>query len=343
MVEKGRHANSGKAAMSDLNLGEVRTIGGRPFRAGFLAAEWGTALDESLSYATRLQAKRENILALAGEVYHYTSVAGFQGIVDTCGFWASDNRFMNDSEELENGSRLAAEVLDKCAQSACSSKFAKVLKEVRKRIAAKRKVGYLVACFSLMRDSLDQWRGYGGAGGVCINVGGSSPDQRPFSFGPDQLLFRAVYQWRPKVVLCLSIIRRYRQEYDRDRQAMPEFWPDDHDEEYIESLRKKLSAQIVVFKNEAFVHESEVRFVIPYSYEEHYEGGLRFRNSPLGLVPYVNTGHRKGITGLLPIKEVIVGPSARQDLVGESVRTFLDHRGYSHVPVTLSTVPYRST
>jgi len=306
--------------MNDSELGEVRTIGGRPFRIGFHEAKWAGISGELPPRESRMKFKRENILAMSGEVYHYTSIAGFQGIISTHGFWASDNRFMNDAEELENGSRLAGEVLDKCARRSHRSEFAELLSEVRKRVTAKRKLGLLVACFSRERDSLSQWRGYGGAGGICISVGGSDPNHRPFIFGPDQLLFAATYQWRLKVVSCLSIIRRYEKEYDKDRKAMPDFWPDDHDEEYVKSLYNRLSHQIVVFKNEAFVQESEVRFVIPYSYVEHYEGGLQFRSSALGLIPYINTGRRKGIEGLLPVKEVIVGPSAHRDLVGESVR-----------------------
>lgn len=70
--------------------------------------------------------------------------------------------------------------------------------------------------------------------------------------------------------------------------------------------------------------------------------GLQFRVNPFGLVPFINTGDRIGMKGKLPIREVIVGPAARQNLIAESVTTFLETKEYRNVKISLSSVPFRS-
>lgn len=44
-----------------------------------------------------------------GVLYHYTTVAGFLGILESGSFRATDARFLNDSSELEFGIRYIKE------------------------------------------------------------------------------------------------------------------------------------------------------------------------------------------------------------------------------------------
>ena len=80
------------------NATEINEVGGTKFRFGYINALGGGAGigDEHDDSYFRRTARRENVLSGAGNVYHYTSLAGFQGIISEFGFWASDNRFMND-------------------------------------------------------------------------------------------------------------------------------------------------------------------------------------------------------------------------------------------------------
>ena len=202
--------------------------------------------------------------------------------------------------------------------------------------------GNLVACFSRARDSLEQWRGYGVSGAVCISLATYQPGTRPLFYAPHHMRYNVFYDTYPKIVMLLSIIRRFEREYDLDRQVMSDHWLDNHDSEYVNHLTLIISRSIAAFKDLSFKQEFEVRLVIPYNQVDKYEGGLKFRVSPLGLIPYVCTGSQKWMSGLLPILEVIVGPSPRQELIADSVRTFLDHNGYSATAVSTSRVPFRS-
>jgi hypothetical protein len=317
---------------------------GKPYRAGFLSLFQGIANGSGRDI---LRANRENPISSTGDLYHYTSLSGFRGIVDTKGFWASDNRYLNDAQEVSHGRELAAQVLDYKARRPHFAPFRTVLEVVRDAMHDRPQTGQLIVCFSKARDSLEQWRGYGEDVGVCIRVGGflksTDPSEiRPMFFGPDQLPFNVKYVGRSKIVTLLSVIRRFSEEYACDRQVMANWWPDDHDDEYAKHLVAELEYHVVNFKNSAFSEEKEVRLVIPHSHADKYNGGLQFRMSKFGLIPYLCTGDRIGIKGILPIKEVIIGPSQNKELVGESVASFMKHRGYKDVEVTLSQVPYRS-
>jgi len=88
-----------------------------------------------------------------------------------------------------------------------------------------------------------------------------------------------------------------------------------------------------------------VRVIIPYDSATEYMGGLKFRVSPLGIVPYLRTGDHLAVKkhgGRLPLREIIVGPGPHQDLVAESIETFLRQNGYTRTTVTVSEVPYRT-
>lgn len=323
-------------------FGAVRIIGGKPYRYGFLKAFW-LGLDPHDPRA-KLRAVRENFLSDWRELYHYTSLDGFRGIVEQNGFWASDNRFMNDAEETLHGVRLARSVLRHKAKRSQNSAFGDVLRAIDSRLAEPSKQGSLVACFSKARDDLGQWRGYA-AGGVCLRLGENREGEHAVFFGPDHVPYRVIYNECQKRKLLLSIIDEYEREYALDRAAMLNNWPEDQDENYEISLHSRISTGILGFKDKAFEGESEARIVLSYEQTKKYSDGLQFRVSPLGIVPYLRTGdHAATIKagGLLPLHEVIVGPSPHQELISESIESYLRQKGYQNTIVSLSRVPYRA-
>lgn len=325
-----------------LDLGKVRSIGGKSYRTGFLKAAW--RILELNDPTTLRRAMRENVLSRDRELYHYTSLAGLKGIIEENGFWASDNRFMNDAEEGWNGIHLARKVLQHKAKHSREEAFAGILQIVDEMIAAPREHGHLVACFSTARDDLGHWRSYA-SGGVCLRLGMGSEEEAPLFFGPDHLPHEAIYDDLRKRVLLMSIIRSFEHEYTLDRVAMPGRWPDDHDDNYAKELHSKISYSILGFKDQAFENEIEARIVLSYQQVDCYVGGLRFRVSPLGIVPYLRTGDHLAVKkhgGRLPLREVIVGPARQQGLLAQSVETFLRQSGYANTPVSVSKVPYRA-
>lgn len=327
---------------SNIGPGKVTIIGGKPYRSGFLNAFWGDL--QSHDPRTLGRARRESLLSNSQELYHYTSLSGLKGIVEENGFWASDNRFMNDAEENWNGIRLAREVLQHRAKRSREPAFTSILRSVDELIAGPREHGHLVACFSTARDDLGQWRGYA-AGGVCLHLGTPGEDEASLFFGPEHIPYEAIYDDSRKQMFLLSVIKGFEREYALDRATMPANWPDDHDESYAKQLHLRISGGIVGFKDQAFQNEAEARIVLSYEQVRRYEGGVRFRVSPLGIIPYLRTGDHIAVKqngGRLPLRELIVGPAPHQELIAQSIETFLRQSGYPDTPVRLSQVPYRT-
>lgn len=323
----------------EYKIEEVHDISGRPYRLGFLLADMRKPREiDKIVFRHRYKTG-----FIFTSVFHYTSLAGLQGIIKDEGFWASDNRFMNDTEEFGHGVEVALKVLTHAIRRTRNPQFAEVLTAVQIQLSARPAEGNLIACFSLSEDSLEQWRGYGSSGGVCIEVGdlGDAEGMRPAFYGPDMLPQRVVYDDRSKAILVLQEVRLLEDEYNRDRRVMWDQWPDDHDTEYCNRLTSRLLFLVALFKGSAFGREEEVRIVFSYSNADRFEG-IDFRASPLGLIPYLNTGKRQGMKGKLPIRKVVVGPSPHQATILQSVRTFMDHKGYQNTPVLLSRVPFRS-
>lgn len=325
-------------------------INGKPYRTGFLKGDFFNfeSQTEAEKYTRSWELRRESAIESKSPLYHYTTLAGFQGIIQSNGFWASDSRFLNDAEEIWHGAELTAKVLSYLTRRTTSPRFSEIIKRVRSKVMEPLTVGPLIACFSTVRDSLEQWRGYGSSGGICIGVGQAfrsskgppaARERAPMFYGPSMLPYRVLYRARKKIVLVISVVRRFETEYLKDCAAMPNYWPHDHDFNYVERIASKLQHKLVSFKNPAFEQESEVRVFIYHEQAEQF-GGIKFRPSRLGLIPYICTGGR--LSTPVTIENVMIGPSPFQTLVASSVRTFLDHHGYNEIPVELSAVPYRS-
>ncbi|MXN63669.1 DUF2971 domain-containing protein [Stappia sp. GBMRC 2046] len=327
------------------NLDGSYVIENQKYRNGFLVAFFGTTEleGEVETNIQRLRFRRENSSLFKGKLFHYTTISGFKGIIDSAGFWASDNRFMNDTEEVRHGSELIRKILQRREKNEKTEDFKYILRQVQENLPHPNENTNLVACFSLVRDSLEQWRGYAPSGGICIGLSTEerADDVKPLIMMPQLSLYKVRYRYHAKLVHILSVIRRYREQYKLDRELVDR-WPEYQDEEYVRYLSLELSNVSLLFKNEAFTSEQEVRYLIPLDKADQFEGGLQFRESSVGLIPYVNTGSYTGALKRLPISEVIVGPSPHQSLIAESVKTFLEVKGYSQIDVKFSNVPFRS-
>ncbi len=314
----------------------------KEYRAGFVDAFFG-GYDLDSPQAIR-RAKRLNVLHPSNELFHYTSLAGLKGIIEENGFWISDNRFMNDAEESWNGIKLARKVVQHRAKRSQDPRFSIILQQADELLASPRMEGNLIACFSTRRDDLGQWRGYG-AGGVCLCLGEAKEGESSLFFGPEHMPHKAEYDDLRKAMMLLTVVQEFELQYAIDRDVMTNHWPSDHDENYKKELVARVSGFIASFKDRAFENEAEARIVLSYEHAKCFDGGLKFRVNPLGIIPYLRTGDNLAIKkngGRLPLREVIVGPAPHQELIAQSLETFLKHKGYKKTTVSLSRVPYRA-
>jgi hypothetical protein len=292
-------------------------------------------------------------------IYHYTSLGGFKGIIESQDFWLTESDFLNDSTEIEHGIDLARQVFQSfCEQN--SSPIASILevltikdKNPRPRIN--------IACFSSARDSLSQWRAYSGDS-VGVSLGFSQRDFLPQLGYPSECqLVPVLYAEEHKRALWDMFARFFTEAYTKDsaRQisvtqrdgSVRKFFPTSGCEFSLKGMLYQLAASC---KHSAFEDEREIRLF----YTEHsdiveaYGSGpakVRFRPTSCFLAPYTTFSDIRNVYGMaqadrsprLALSEVIVGPHPRSALAIASVKKFLQENGYDNIPVYPSAAPYR--
>ena len=279
-------------------------------------------------------------------IYHYTTAAAFKMIIESQELWLSDYRFLNDSSEVTHGLNLVEAVLATRSPTmtpAVSKLFSAMLSR-----DAENQPRVCVACFSLERDSLTQWKGYGDrALGVCFGVdpvlfvtaaGGVHASRfSPVIYRDDlkyHLLQSFVHDWSRLAAL------------DSDDESVPKGL-------YEKIVRLYLFELIAMLKDSAFKDEREVRLI----YIDHAKSfadvplqvaATRYRCSGALVVPFTTTKDVAALPHAQPklrsridITDVVVGPHPLKDLATVGLREFLLAHGYVDVTVDASAVPFR--
>ena len=315
--------------------------------------------NQSYGWAIRSMVRAEQ-LRLArpdqGQIYHYTSLESFRGIIESEDLWLTESAFMNDASEIEHGITLAREVFDPIATN--GSPIADVLRGLSSITVAERPRINL-ACFSTARDNLSQWRAYSGnTVGVAL---GFTPESlmRGLGYPSECTVTPVLYSDAQKRALLDCFARFFSEAYRRDSQrkisvrqrdaSSREFYPTDG---YATSLRGVFFELVACCKDAAFADEREIRMVYT-EYKEIFDSiGLqpaarRFRQADGFLAPYTTVAdireideHQK-VRSTFPLEEVLVGPHPKAEVAALSIRQFLDAHGFADVPVCRSIAPYR--
>lgn len=305
---------------------------------GFLRAKFNAAY--------RFKGDGWNHFAYDGPfLVHYTNLMGLVGIVESGGFWISDFRFLNDTEEYFNGCRMAKEVIDNVSSRSRHKSFSSILRKAATHLSDGPRKTYFVCSFSSLFDSLEQWRGYASSHDAVAIVFRNKPRFQLSHFAVMPILApqKVIYDDRIKRNLLLRVIAKHSIEFRKD---LANGYSIDEDS-WAEELASAMSLEFMIFKNSAFAAEQEIRLIVSESHLNHFSG-LRHRVCGGRIVPYIcssdlyneSFSEHCGIRQL-PIAEIRVGPTANQAVTIDSVKVFLSNNGYSNVPIIPSAVPYR--
>src|SRR5215831_17682600 len=156
-------------------------------------------------------------------LWHYTSYAGFQGIVTSKRIWATEYRFLNDRQELLHARELAQTLIEE------EPEFIGDLFPARDAIREavngaydsgplhEDRLSIMVASFSEEGDQLSQWRGYANDS-RGVSVGFDLPNLRPPSNAGTAVTFAScVYKQADKTTLVKAIFEHY-------RRGLQEWW-----------------------------------------------------------------------------------------------------------------------
>jgi len=275
-------------------------------------------------------------------IYHYTTVEGVKGIIESDALQASSVFFMNDSTEVRHSLEIIMDRLDELlpidksrtvAQHILASAFTKFVADADTFADA------YVSCFCRKDDLLSQWRAYGKEE-TCYSIKFSVKVLASFTT-PMSFLAPVAYLPRSKIERADKLIKGAMSTLDR-------FEINDFDEEIALHLLNHLGMPFLIaalfMKHEAFKEENEWRLVcFPFftSAGEIPPVALKTRDGIL--TPYVNLKISEPQKKLsrLPIKQLRVGPSPNAQLAKRGLNQLLKQHGLSSIPVVVSETPLR--
>jgi hypothetical protein len=317
-----------------------------------------------------------NVTEAHPELMHYTTAVGLRGIVENSEVWATNARFLNDSQEITHYfdvrlSELVAEVVDEMllAESTDPAAVKQIesfggISNVRADAITKvsavlrdRTLAYndpFVFALSVPFDNqvrqhglLSQWRGYGRDGGYAVVF--DSKELEDFLRKEEQAFQYQHMQWGDVYYYGTNRKERAQQDVEEAEQAL---------RRGVEKLLKRdesvnhaeiyfsLTTLTCLSKHWGFAEEQEVRVVaIPQRELSVVKNGAAVGRAPKPvefltrdglLVPFLRL---RGGGKKLPIKQIIVGPHKDQALRRSAAERLLSENGYDAF-VTISAIPY---
>lgn len=279
----------------------------------------------------------------SGALYHYTSLAGLIGVLDTGELWASELRSLNDTTELTRGLDLLARAASEHPNSASDD-------QVRRQFVEwiEQRSGYgpmmFAAAFTEEGNLLSQWRGYCPAGaGVSFGVSyahiTACASANRFRLG--KCIYEPVRQKELARIFTDLVLEAARVEGPNTRLDPSQSY---HSTFY--RLEEQVLHWCALMKHDAFRAEMEWR-AVSEAHVDYVRGtgaSIRYRVGSSMLIPYVGFSLRN-VAGIVPVDTLITGPTPHPDRATESMqRLVARHMQGLHGPwqSRYCQIPYRA-
>jgi Protein of unknown function (DUF2971) len=269
-------------------------------------------------------------------LYHYTSLAGLVGILESRELWASGIRCLNDASEFHAGMNAAFHIYnEELLQTGSDSTISK-----HTPLLLQNGDSVFVASFSAEKtgDDLSQWRAYSGDySGVSL---GLAPRYLS-TIGRHFLDTHKGEEWYETAVDPL-VECRYFQNVDAlniDQEILNAV-KSIADREGSSSKAAEFARYAATLKHRAFYQEREWRIALIWQ-GETVPKLLKFRRSKSMLIPYICipldwSGQA------IEIDRIVVGPSPHQHEAEQSIKMLLNRYGVKNREIVQSSVPYRN-
>jgi hypothetical protein len=262
------------------------------------------------------------------ELFHYTSFAGFLGIVSSRTLWASSIHYLNDAKEFALGCSIALDELSSRISERTSREDDAFFLSLEERIQQVRYINVFVASFSQVPDQLSQWRGYcPPSKGMCLGFSSRLLATRAAAQGFK--LVPAMYDRKRQEELVRELvddtIRRYRLEPTAAFDLTKTFGYD-------------LAIVSPLLKDVSFAQEEEWRLVSTVTFMPHPQ--VRVREGHARIVPYF-AFELTDSSDALELTSVTAGPTPEDVLVLRSIWFANKVHGVVAPEPVLSRVPFR--
>ncbi len=267
-------------------------------------------------------------------LYHYTSLAGMMGIIESGVLRASDIRYMNDSAELRHTLDLVAKQVTRRLVAGTDNPA--LLNQLLDWLSHRIVGGPLLfgASFRANGNLLSQWRGYS-AHGKGVSLGFNPAHIARCAAGPGFQLARCIYDSAEQVRLIEQII-------DAIEKLAAEVGPDSDGSSWSQ-IFSRIEGDILriaaVLKHPSFAEEQEWRLISPV---QDTGEAIQFREGGSMLIPFYAFELRDGSSGQIKLDHVYLGPTSNAELSIKSTELFLDRfRAFPTHGISYCQIPYR--
>jgi hypothetical protein len=280
-------------------------------------------------------------------MFHYTSAEGALAILQSGCMRFTDYAYLNDTREVTYGFDVMRKVLGDDTDLVNSVALSKLRIHLEEEDPLSPYNIY-TASFSAAPDSLSQFRLYGP---IALGF-----ETNPIGFGypkGDSHLGRVVYQLEKQIKLLQTFFSIVKQSEEYDTSCDEEVKSKSITMEYLVYQLLRISA---LFKHPTFSDEKEIRLLYyePLDIMGHFKQDTAQRQFKISgglIVPFTDTLNTTRVFSSdenpktpkkLPLKSVVIGPSAQAKVLASGMRDLLNNLGYREVEISLSEAPLRS-
>lgn len=274
-------------------------------------------------------------------LYHYTSIGGLQGIVESRGIWATEIRYLNDAKELVQTLDMFLSVI-RAKYESSDERTREFLRQLEEWLRHCLIDGHLVFVVSLSEQGnlLSQWRAYSPLGNG-VSLGFDPQDLCTVAPAQGYRLGKCVYDGQLQQRVIREIFGQIEKEAissgpENDtgkRHPMNSYYS------IFEKFEDDLLMCAALLKHPAFREEVEWRAVSSVV-KRYAPSDIRYREGRSCLVPYRELSLVPANADRITLKEIFVGPTPNSNLSMRSVGMYLSSRGLSPL-VANSLIPYR--
>jgi hypothetical protein len=267
-------------------------------------------------------------------LYHYTSLAGMLGIIESGVLRASDIRYMNDSAELRHTLDLMVNQVTRRLVAGTDNPT--LLNQLLDWLSHRIVGGPLLfgVSFRANGNLLSQWRGYS-VHGKGVSLGFNPAHIASCASEPGFQLARCIYDSGEQIKLIEQII-------DAIEQLAGKLGPDSNGSSWSKVFSKAegdILRIAAVLKHPSFAEEEEWRLVSPVM---DIGDAIQFREGSSMLIPFYAFELRDRVSGRIKLDHVYLGPTSNAELSIKSIDLFLSHSRASPARgISYCQIPYR--
>lgn len=281
------------------------------------------------------------------ELFHYTSLDGLKGILNTRSIWFSHASSLNDPLELQYGRNLIKEVITEYSEDNTDDLLRSFFDQLKMQLDTLGDLIHhpFIACFCEEGDLLSQWRAYAQkGGGYSIGFKFSSTTQLASKVddlenGQPLFLRKVIYKPEEQKTLVqnyldivLPVVKQ--QIFFLKRQENDTYPP------VVLGVQASnpLLDLMLCFKHPAFHEEKEWR-LMRVTRDDFDAENLKFREKNNSLIPYRSLlFYSKDDEYEFPCTSIINGPSAGVDNKA-AIELYLHHLSTDDHPIAIT--PYK--